>query len=146
MPQKPLESADYTGQIGRHLTRVEDDTLCVKIIGHYSADEARQVMTIADAHYEQYGTSYLLSDMTEGSPPPLETRRLIASWPLRGRYGASGYGISRPIRVLMQLMVASRRLLGRQTVEVYIAESEADARRWIAEHRSTVQAERAKGR
>ena len=139
MPQKELESADYTGRIGRHLTRVEGDTLCIKVIGLYSPDEARQVMTIADTHFEQYGTSYLLSDMTESSPPPLETRRLIASWPLRGRYGASGYGMSRPIRVLMQPMVASRRLLGRQQVDVYVAESEADARRWIAEHRRTLQ-------
>ncbi len=127
-------------QIGLHLTQLEGDTLCVKLIGVYSADEARQILTLHDALHAQYGRTYMLCDVSKVLPPPPETRKLIANWPFRGTYAMSAYGLTLPIRAIIQLMVAARRLLSKPTLEVHMAQDEASARRWITEHRRNLQA------
>jgi hypothetical protein len=138
MAAKSPEPIVCPEQIGPHLTRLEGDTLCVKLIGVYSAVEALQILTIHDALHARYGRTYSLCDLSEVLPPPPETRQLIASWPFRGIYAMSAYGLTRPIRAIMQLMVAARRMLSRPALEVHAAEDEASARRWIAEHRRNV--------
>lgn len=92
-------------------------------------------LTILDANFEKYGTAYLISDQSQGALTPAATRKVLATWPIRGRYGVAVHGFSYPLRILMQLTTASRALLKRQTIDLYMADSEANARRWITAHR-----------
>jgi hypothetical protein len=128
-------TSEYTGRIGPHLIRFEDPILCMKFIGACSPDQAREFLSLLDANFEKYGMAYLISDQSQGALTPSETRKVLASWPIRGRYGVAVHGFSAPLRILMQLTTASRALLKRPTIDLYMADSEADARRWIAEHR-----------
>jgi hypothetical protein len=136
MDKNPGVTPEYTGQIGPHLTRFEDDILCMKFTGACSPDDAQKFLTILD----EYGSAYLISDQSQGALTPSATRKVLATWPIRGRYGVAVHGFSYPLRILMQLTTASRALLQRQTIDLYMADSEADARRWIAEHRRQLKA------
>lgn len=126
---------EYTGQIGPHFIRFEDSILCMKFIGACSPEHAQEFLGILDANFEKYGMAYLISDQSRGALTPSATRKVLATWPIRGRYGVAVHGFSAPLRILMQLTTASRALLKRPTIDLYMADSDADARRWIAEHR-----------
>lgn len=140
MASKPLEPADYPDRIGAHLVRIEGDTICIKFIGVYATEDVRRVLSMSDDLYRQYGTSFLLGDLTQVIQPPPEARKLIANWPFLGRYAMAAYGVSTPIRAIIQLMQAARRLLGNQKIDVHVAADEQGARQWIVEQRRTLQA------
>lgn len=142
MASKPLELADYPDRIGQHPMKIEGDTLCVKFIGTYSVDDARRLIGISDDLYRQHGTSFLLADLSAANPPPPETRKFVANWPFLGRYAMAAYGVSTPIRAIIQLMNAARRLLANPVLDVYIAPDEQGARQWLADLRRLRQAEK----
>lgn len=135
MKKNPSMTSEYTGQLGPHLIRIEDDILYMKFMGACSPEHAQRFLTILDESFEKYGTAYLISDQSQGALTPSTTRKVLATWPIRGRYGVAVHGFSYPLRILMQLTTASRALLQRQTIDLYMADSEADALRWIAKHR-----------
>lgn len=140
MASKPLEPADYPHRIGPHPLWIDGDTLYMKFNGVLTLDEARQMMTRCDEVCRQHGWVFMLADLTDADPAGLDARKLIATWPLLGRYAIAAYGMSTPVRAIMQLMRAARRLLGRQQLDSYAAADEAAALQWIAELRRTLQA------
>lgn len=140
MVPQPLRPADYPERIGPHLLRVEGDTLYMKFIGYLMSDEAHQMLTRCDEVCVKYGWVFMVSDMTDALPAPLEARKVIANWTLLGRYAMAAHGISTPVRVIMQLMQAARKMMGRPGLEAYAAPDETAARQWVAELRRTLQA------
>lgn len=135
MAWEPLKPADYTQRLGAQLMRIEEDVICTRFVGTYTPDEANRLLAICDELHRKYGRVYMLSDMAVMEPPPHETRKILAKWPLVGNYALIAYGVSPPMRVIMRLVLAGRRLLGKSDFDVYVAADELSGRQWIAEHR-----------
>lgn len=131
----PTQPPTYPERIGRHLIQVEEDVLLGKFFGVYELEDARQILGICDDLFRRHGTVFMLGDLSGVEPPPPEARKLIARWPLLGRYVLVGYGLSVAIQAIIRLMSSARRLLGNSPLEVYIVEDEAAGRRLIAELR-----------
>ena len=140
--QAPSVTSEYTGRIGPHLVRLEHDTLCMKFFGPCTPEHAAEFLGILDSNYEKHGMAHLISDQTQGALTPSQTRKVLATWPIRGRYGVAVHGFSPPLRILMQLTTASRALLKRPTIDLYMATSEADARCWVTERRRQLRAQK----
>lgn len=140
MAQEHPEPTAYPDRIGSHLLRVDGDTIYMKFKGVLALEEARQMLTRCDAVCRQHGWIFMVADMTHAQPVPQDARKLFATWPLQGHYAIAAYGISSPIRAIMQLVRAARRLLGKQGIDSHVVADEAAARQWVAERRRTLQA------
>lgn len=135
MAQEPLKPSDYTERLGEQFIRIEEDLICTRFVGTYTPDEANRLLSLCDELHRKYGRVYMLSDMSAMKPPPPETRKILAKWPLVGNYALVAYGVGRPMRVIIQLVLAGRRLLGMGDFDVHVAADELSGRQWIAEHR-----------
>lgn len=128
-----MDSATF--YIGPNHVQIEGRILHVKLIGHYLADHAQEVMTLADQIYRQYGIVFLIHDLSQSIPPEPAVRKLLATWPVAGPYPALIYGAGALQRAAMQLILSANRLLSRANApDVHFFPSEAAARAWIAKH------------
>lgn len=132
----PSATAAAPSFVGPHEVRLEGDLLCVRFVGPYLPDEARQILTLGDQLYRQHGGCYMLADARLGHAPGPETRRVIAMWPYLGTYVAAVHGAGTGLRALTTLMVGAQRLLRvRQPIRTELFEGEAEARAWLLEQR-----------
>ena len=136
----PASGPPYPDRIGKHVIRIEGDVFVGQFIGVYAVEEARQILGICDELFRRHGTVFMLGDLRSVEPPPPETRKLIAHWPVLGRYVLVAYGLSIANQAIVKLMTAARRLLGNPPLDIYVVESEAAGRALIAELRPRLRA------
>jgi len=121
--------------IGPNQVQIEGKVLHVKLIGHYLAEHAREVLTLADRIYREQGMVFMLLNLAESIPPGPETRKVLATWPVAGPYPVVIYGAGILQRAALQLVLSAMRLLARGSIpEVHVVSTESAARAWIAKH------------
>ncbi len=121
--------------IGRNQAQLNGKVLHLKLIGPYLAEPAREILTLADRIYREQGMLFMLLDVSQSIPPTPEVRKLVATWPVAGRYAVLTYGAGILHRTAMLLILSANRLLSRSLApDVLFFSSEAAARAWIAKH------------
>ena len=124
-----------TFHIGPNQVQIDGCILHVRLIGPYLAEHARDVLTLADRIYREQGMVFMLLNLAESIPPGPETRKVLATWPVAGRYAVLTYGAGILQRTAMQLILSANRVLSRSLApDVLFFSSESAARAWIAKH------------
>lgn len=122
-----MSSIEYN--LGRHLVCFEEELLVVRLIGAYLPEAATELLQLVDQHFREHGKVFLLVDVTQSELPGPETRRVVASWPLLGRYVVVMFGLGMLARAATQLILSAQRALGSTPVpEMHFCSSEPEAR------------------
>ncbi|MBL9008752.1 MAG: hypothetical protein JNJ46_31120 [Myxococcales bacterium] len=122
--------------IGPHQVQVDGEAIFVSFSGPYLPDEARQLLTLADGLYRKYGAVVLVADVSQLGSMGAETRRVVGTWPFLGIYQTIVYNATKPLRILLDLMSAARRLLGlKNPVQLQLVATHREAVSWLAEQR-----------
>ncbi len=131
-----MSPSQFPQQIGSHAVSVDEDVMVVRYQGEYLAEDARQILTLADQIYSAHGRVFLLADVTHTNMAGPETRRIVATWNYLGNYHSVVFGASLAIRTIIQLMMAAQRTLGSGPPFVAtVKATEAEARAWVEEER-----------
>lgn len=122
--------------IGPHEIEVDRDVVHVRFGSPYLPEDARQLMTLSDQIFREYGSMFWISDLSHGQMPGPETRRVVATWPCLGEYVSVAYGAGLMSRTMIQLIISANRLLGSaSTMRVEVCATEPEARQLIAQLR-----------
>jgi len=122
-----MSSVEYN--IGRHLVCFEDELLVVRLVGPYLPEAATQLLQLVDQQFREHGKVFLLVDVSQSELPGPETRRVVASWPLLGRYVVVMFGLGMLARGATQLILSAQRALGSTPgPEMHFCSSEPEAR------------------
>jgi hypothetical protein len=115
--------------LGRHLVCFEEELLVVRLIGPYLPEAATQLLQLVDQQFHEFGRVFLLVDVTQSELPGPETRRVVASWPLLGRYVVVLFGLGMLARGATQLILSAQRALGSTPgPDIHYCSSEPEAR------------------
>lgn len=124
--------------VGPHEVMIEGaDLVFVCCVGEMSAAHAQQIMHLAETHLARLAGAYMIVDLRQGGGLPRDARRLVADW-LREHHLAAvvNFGASAVSRAFSNLAIRALRALYGGTVENVFTDSEAEARAWIARHRT----------
>lgn len=124
-------------QIGAHSIVSDNDILVAHVTGPMMLDQMKEFLAVCAQTLAQHGSVYLISIMGPGYTLPPDSRRYIAEW---GRqYKITGnlvVGAPFAMRVLLGMLSRASKMVGAKNPEIEFAASEAEARRWIAQHKA----------
>lgn len=92
------------GYVGKHRCRIEDDMFVAINDGPVSLREMQTMMGQIETAVETQGVRFFLMDLTRAEAPSPEARRWMSLKPYEGIEAVAGYGASRTLRFLSDLM------------------------------------------
>lgn len=92
------------GYVGKHRCRIEGDLFVSINDGPVSLVEMQTMMRQIDTAVQTQGVRFFLMDLTRADAPSPEARRWMAQNPYEGIEAVAGYGASRTLRFLSDLM------------------------------------------
>lgn len=128
-------------QVGKHLAKIEGDTLYFRLVGDLNLQEVLEYFKLAEKVVADRGSVYLVDDISGlGSVPP-EVRRAAGDWLGNSScHGVALYGGSVAARTIALLVVGVTRMLGKLSFPIVFVKSEQEARDWIRlQHRKRAQ-------
>ncbi|MDI1478895.1 hypothetical protein [Polyangium sp. y55x31] len=131
-----VERAPYPPvEMGLHRVQREGPLVHVAIRGNTSLPEMQTLVGVYQATFDEFGYLLILLDMTTSGDLTTPARKHVTEFVqahamqlAAGVYGASFY-----LRITLELISRSVRVLSRQTPSVSFHAEEANARRWLAE-------------
>ncbi len=124
--------ADW-GRVGKHSFCVEGDTFVTVNEGPISLAEMQTLMSKIEHAVENKGVRYYLMNLVRAEAPAPEARKWMAQNPYQGIDAVAGYGASRTLRVLSDLMRRAMELLdrGKNRTPFRLFGTEAEARAFL---------------
>jgi hypothetical protein len=121
------------GRIGKHRFCIEGDIFVSINEGPVSLEEMQAMMSILHCAVENDGVRYFLMNLTRAEAPSPEARRWMTQNPYRGIEATAGYGASRTLRILSDLMRRAMELLQRSAPPspFRLFETETEARAYF---------------
>lgn len=118
------------GNIGKHRVRIDGDVFESVNEGAISLKEMQAMMEQIHHGVEYRGVRFLLMNLAKAEAPSPETRRWMTQNPYRGINAVAGYGASRTLRLMSDLMRKAMSLLNptAQRTPFRLFETEAEAR------------------
>lgn len=124
-------------QIGAHSIMVDNDILVAHVTGPMPLDQMKQFLDVCAKTLAQHGSVYLISIMGPGYAIPPDSRRYVAEWGRSHRLdGNLIVGAPFAMRALLTMLSRASKLFGVKNSEIEFAVSEAEAHRWIAQHKA----------
>lgn len=119
---------------GRHTAFIEGNVAIVHFVGSLSVDEGRQMIAMFEPIIALQGHAYLIANIDRATIIDPIFRRELVIWmkthPLLGIANIKGSLLARSIGILLS---NAMRLMGITSYASAFFDSEAEARRWIAE-------------
>lgn len=121
-------------QVGASSVEEDGDIVVVHWVGLPTPIEVQRIYDVLEQHLRASGHHRVLFDLSrvDPKPPGAEQRRHAAEW--WRRHGAqlalASYGMSWPVRVIMDLVRRAVGLFGPEMRSRYFA-TEAEARAWL---------------
>lgn len=108
--------------------------------GPISRDDMAAARTLLAAALHEFGSSFMISNMTGCTAFEPGARQYLAEWSREGTDKVSAtavYGVSFAMRVLVTLALNAVKFIGKyEGGDTVFVKDEAEARRWIAERRT----------
>ncbi len=121
---------------GKHPYHEEEDLVCLAVRGVFDHDDMTELLSAAEEVIARHEQVYLLGNLREMSELTPGARRYSAEWLQTHRCaGAVYYGTSFITRAIVVLVSRGINLLNPNTLPVAIADTEEEARKWIARQR-----------
>jgi hypothetical protein len=127
-------------RVGKHRYRIEGDVFVSINDGPISLTEMQTMMGQVQTAVETRGVRFFLMDLTRAEAPSAEARRWMAQNRYEGIEATAGYGASRTLRVLSDLMRRALDVLhgsSQKRAPFRLFETEAQARAFFDELRKT---------
>jgi hypothetical protein len=126
------------GYVGKHRCRIEDDVFVSINDGPVSLVEMQTMMGQIEAAVQNQGVRFYLMDLTRSEAPSPEARRWMSQNPYQGIEAVAGYGASRTVRLLSDLMRRAMNALHRSPsrTSFRLFETEAEARAHLQQLRN----------
>lgn len=119
--------------LGKHAYEIEGDTVVLRSAGQLQPDEARELHQLCEGLLAEKGRLYLLLDLSCGSELPSATRREMGRWNATHEIsGVAIFGMSPLRRALLLLLANALSLVRRKPLPFHLAQTEAEARTWLA--------------
>jgi hypothetical protein len=119
---------------GRHTAFIEGNLAIVHFVGSVSLDEGRQLLSMFEQIIALHGHGYLIANIDRATTIDRVFRRELVIWmkthALLGIANIKGSVLARSIGILLS---NAMRLMGITHYASGFFESEAEARRWLAE-------------
>ncbi len=124
--------ADW-GNVGKHRFCVDGDTFVTFNDGPVSLAEMRTLMSKIEQAVQNDGVRYYMMNLARAEAPSPEARRWMAQNPYQGITAVVGYGASRTLRIVSDLMRRAMELLDRDKnrTPFRLFETEAEARAFL---------------
>lgn len=119
--------------VGKHHFRIEEDIFVTINDGPISLVEMQTMMGEIQRAVEQRGVRFYLMNLARAEAPSPEARRWMAQSPYEGIQAVAGFGASRTLRFLSDLMRRAMDLLNptKRRTPFRLFETEADARAYF---------------
>jgi hypothetical protein len=127
------------GYVGKHRCRIEGDLFVSINDGPVSLAEMQTMMGQIEAAVQNQGVRFFLMDLTRAEAPSPEARRWMSLNPYQGIEAVAGYGASRTLRFLSDLMRRAMNALHRsesRRAPFRLFETEAEARAHLQQLRN----------
>lgn len=121
--------------LGKHAYEIEGagDVVVLRAAGQLEPDEARELHRLCERVLAGRGRLYLLLDLTCGNELPSATRREMGRWNATHEVsGVAIFGLSPMRRAVLLLLANALSLVRRKPLPFVLAQSEAEARAWLA--------------
>lgn len=119
------------GYVGKHRCRIDGDIFVSINDGPVSLVEMQTMMRQIEVAVRERGVRFFLMDLARAEAPSPEARRWMSQNPYQGIEAVAGYGASRTLRFLSDLMRRAMDALhgsARRRAPFRLFETEADAR------------------
>ena len=124
-------------QIGAHTIVSDNDILVAHVTGLMTLDQMKEFLDVCAKVLAQYGSVYLISIMGPGYTISPDSRRYIAEWGREHKMdGNLVVGAPFAMRAVLSVISRAAKLFGAKNPDLVFAASEAEARRWIAQHKA----------
>ncbi len=125
-------------RIGKHRFRIEGDIFVSINEGPISLADMQAMMSKIEHAVENNGVRYYLMNLARAEAPSPEARRWMAQNPYEGIHATAGFGASRTLRILSDLMRRAMGLLDRDKnrTPFRLFETEVEARAFFGSLRS----------
>lgn len=111
----------------------EQDLVLFRVRGDYELSDAQQVGDVLVQHMARWARIFILIDQAQAGAIPPESRRFLAEWNKQYTLGGvANFGGSTTARVVATLLMNAYRLIRPAGAPMIHADSEADARVWVA--------------
>ncbi|MFO0578740.1 MAG: hypothetical protein U1A78_32460 [Polyangia bacterium] len=129
-------------QIGKHLLRIEQDVVFIRVKGEITAPEIVALLDRLVLIDRQYGRVFEIVDAREAGPITAATRHENAQWYRNNRLNADlvVYNASLVVRTVFTLFMNALRLFDKADVNMHFVATEAEAVAWVAERRKKLKA------
>lgn len=132
--QAPIE------HVGPNEVQTADDTIFIRYHGTIRPSEAKELLDRVDRIGKQYGRVFMMSDLSDASPPPAEARKVLASWQVSEFVCVAIYfGGNLLLRTASQLIHSAMRIVGKTTLEAHHFATEAEAAAFLSVRRAEPQ-------
>lgn len=117
------------GYVGKHRVQIDGDIFISINDGPVSLHEMQTITSQLRDAVETVGVRFYLLDLKRAEAPSPEARRWMTQNPYNGTKAVAGYGASRTLRILSDLMRRAMDLLGsKERSQFRLFETEAEAR------------------
>ncbi|HVJ93277.1 MAG TPA: hypothetical protein VM580_25925 [Labilithrix sp.] len=133
-------------RISKHEVRYEADTGFIYIVsnGALNADELR-VLTSTLAEYAARSgpdePAFILADGRKSTGLTTDARKAMTTGPTSFRAYVAAFGVSVPVRVVLNLVMKAVAMIGRDNVVLRFVSDITEAREWLAEAQRSYRAQ-----
>jgi hypothetical protein len=126
--------------IAAHRLCIEGDTVLTRYVGVPEYEHVQEIHRHFNGVLAEYGTLFIINDMSRSGIPSTRTRRWIAEWAQHHPVsGIVNIGASLPVRALQSLILRATSLLGKQAMITPVnCADETEAFAWIARRRRLI--------
>lgn len=126
--------------LGKHLLRVEGDTVFLVARGSLTLDDMRTLLARYEGIKHEYGCLFVLYDARQGTGIDSDARQYAARRPARQQEAdlQVAFGISFALRVLVNMMIRAQGALRSRAVNFYAFDKEIEARKFFAAEREKI--------
>jgi hypothetical protein len=128
--------------VGKHLVRVQEDTVFLTVHGQMILDETITIHEHIERILSQLHRVFIVVDNREGAGNSPDARRWIGEW--NKRHKANGVAIfgstGATSRALIALVFAVIRIFRKDSLPLVFVKDEAEARAWVSSERSKLAA------
>lgn len=129
--------------LGKHLIRIEGDTLFMVTRGVVTGDEMVELFGRFDEIKREHGMLFVLFDsrLNTGMEPQARKFALEQTDVGRGADLQVLFGASFGVRVIINMILSALKLLGKKSTSVYMMGAESEARAFFEQERERVRRE-----
>lgn len=136
-----IDVGGSTANIGQHRVRSDGDILAFHWKGPISRDDIATARKLLAATLAEFGTSFMVSNMTDCTVFEPGARKYLAEWSREGTDKVTGtaiYGVNFAMRTLVTLALNAVKFIGNYDKgDTAFVKDEAEALRWIAGRRAS---------